>query len=86
MPLAYLAKLCQIRSGYFKEHRVVQDLIEDKVFYLYRPDFCAAATEALVGAVMATVSGGLAGGVFSQRPSALLLLTGSGPKGAAAGL
>ena len=28
-----------------------KEMIEDKVFYLYRTDFCAAATEALDGAV-----------------------------------
>ena len=33
----------------------------------------AAATDALDGAVTATAAGGLAGGVFSKKPSALLL-------------
>ena len=60
-------------SGHFKEHRLVQEMIEDKVFYLYHTDFCAAATDALDGAVTVTESGGLAGGVFSKKPSALLL-------------
>ena len=60
-------------AGHFKEHRLVQEMIEDKVFYLYRTDFCAAATEALDGAVTVTAAGGLAGGVFSKKPSALLL-------------
>jgi len=48
-------------------------MIEDKVFYLYRADFCAAATEELDGAVTVTAAGGLAGGVFSKKPSALLI-------------
>ena len=51
----------------------MQEMIEDKVFYLYHTDFCAAATEALDGAVTVTEAGGLAGGVFSKKPSALLL-------------
>ena len=59
--------------GHFKEHCLVQEMIEDKVFYLYKTHFCAAATEALDGAVTVTASGGLAGGVFSKKPSALLL-------------
>ena len=54
-------------SGHFKEHCLVQEMIEDKVFHLYRTDFCAAATEALDGAVTVTASGGLAGGVFSPE-------------------
>ena len=41
-------------SGHYKEHRLVQEMIEGKVFYLYRTDFCAAATEALDGAVTVT--------------------------------
>ncbi len=48
-------------------------MIEDKVFYLCKTDFCAAATEALDGAVTVTTAGGLAVGVFSKKPSALLL-------------
>ena len=48
-------------------------MIEDKILYLYHTDFCAAATEALAGAVTVTAAGGLAGGVFSKKPSALLL-------------
>ena len=59
--------------GHFKEHRLVQEMIEDKVFYLYKTNFCAAATEALDGAVTVTAAGGLAGGVFSMKTSALLL-------------
>ena len=51
----------------------MQEMIEDKVFYLYRTDFCAAAMEALDGAVTVTESGGLAGGVFSRKHLALLL-------------
>ena len=62
-----------------KEHRLVQEMIEDRVFYLYRTDFCAAATESLDGAVTVTESGGLAGGVFSKKPS-VLLLAGIDPK------
>ena len=63
-------------TGHFKEHRLVtlvQELIEDKVFYLYHTDSCAAATEALGRAAAVTEAGGLAGGVFSKKPSALLL-------------
>ena len=37
--------------GHFKEHRLIQELIEDGVFFLFRNDFYAAATEALDGAV-----------------------------------
>ena len=48
-------------------------MIGDKVFYLYRNNFCAAATEALDGAVTVTATWWLVGGVFSQKPSALLL-------------
>ena len=59
--------------GYFKEHRLVQEILEDKVFYLYKAHFCAAATEALDGAVTVTAAGGLTGGVFSMKPSAVLL-------------
>ena len=44
-------------------------MIEDKILYLYHTDFCAAATEALDGAVTVTAAGGLAGGVFSKKPS-----------------
>ena len=55
------------------EHRLVQEMIEDKVLYLYKTHFCATATEALDGAVTVTAAGGLAGGVFSKTPSALLL-------------
>ena len=51
----------------------MQEMIKDKVFYLYHTDFCAAAMEALDGAVTVTEAGGLAGGVFSKKPSALLL-------------
>ena len=51
----------------------MQEMIEDKVFDLYKTHFCAAATEALDGAVTVTAAGGLAGGVFSKKPSALLL-------------
>ena len=51
----------------------MQEMIEDKVFYLYRADFCAAATEELDGAVTVTAAGGLAGGVFSKKLSALLI-------------
>ena len=60
-------------AGHFKEHRLVQEMIENKVLYLYHTDFCAVATEALDGAVTVTEAGGLAGGVFSKKPSALLL-------------
>jgi hypothetical protein len=59
--------------GYFKEHRLVQEMLEDKVFYLYKAHFCAAATEALDGAVTVTAAGVLTGGVFSMKPSAVLL-------------
>ena len=41
--------------------------------YTILHDFCAAATEALDGAVTVTAPGGLAGGVFSKKPSELLL-------------
>ena len=51
----------------------MQEMIKDKVFYLYHTDFCTAATEVLDGAVTVTEAGGLAGGVFSKKPSALLL-------------
>ena len=51
-------------SGYFKEHRLVQEMIQGKVFYLYHTDFCAAATEGLDGSVTVTATGGLAGGCF----------------------
>ena len=65
--------------GHFKVHHLVQEMIEDKVFYLYKTHFCAAATEALDGAVTVTAAGGLAGGVFSKKPS-VLLLAGVDPK------
>ena len=51
----------------------MQEMLEDKVFYLYRVDVCAAATEELDRAVTVTAAGGLAGGVFSKKPSALLI-------------
>ena len=51
----------------------MQEMIEDRVFYLYKTNFCAAATEALDGAVTVTAAGGLAGGVFSMKTTALLL-------------
>lgn len=31
-------------ARYFKEHRLIQELIEEGIFFLYRTDFCAAAT------------------------------------------
>ena len=60
--------------GHFKEHRLVQEMIEDKVFYLYCTDFCAAATEALDRAVTVTVSGGLAGGSSLRNPQHFYML------------
>ena len=50
--------------GHFKEHHLVQEMIKDRVFYLYKTHFCATATEALDRAVTVTAAGGLAGGVF----------------------
>ena len=51
----------------------MQEMIKDKVSYLYHTDFCAVATEVLGRAVTVTEAGGLAGGVFSKKPSTLLL-------------
>ena len=60
-------------AGYFKEHRLIQELIEGGVFFLYRTDFCAAATLELDGAVWQSAIRGLVGGVYPKKPSALLL-------------
>ena len=64
VPMA-LVSVENLWSGHFKEHHLVQEMIKDKVLHLYHTDFCAAATEALDGAVTVTASGGLAGGIFS---------------------
>ena len=60
-------------AGYFKEHRLVQELIEEGIFFLYRTDFCAAATLELDGAVWQSATGGLVGGVFTKKSLALLV-------------
>ena len=73
---AALISVENLWSGHFKEHQLVQEMIEGKVFYLYCTDFCAAVTEALDRAVTVTATGG---GVFSQKLP-VLLLVGVDPK------
>ena len=60
-------------AGYFKEHRLIQEMIEEGIFFLYRTDFCAAATMELDGDVWQSATGSLVGGVFTMKPSALLV-------------
>lgn len=60
-------------NGHFKEHRLIQELIERHGFWLYRTDFCAAATERMDGKVWTDRQGCLRGAVFPMKPSAMLL-------------
>lgn len=60
-------------NGHFKEHRLIQGLIERHGFWLYRTDFCVAATERMDGKVWTDRQGCLCGAVFPMKPSAMLL-------------
>ena len=49
-------------AGYFKEHRLIQELIEEGLFFLYRTVFCAAATLELDGTAWQSTTGGYRSG------------------------